>query len=85
MSEVPQFSSAHEGTELVPGDELDFMKINPNLESLAVIRAARDAHAAAVSRETVRDEHEILPVPLPTITEIGDVLEETRQQFREAA
>jgi hypothetical protein len=85
MSEVPQFSSAHEGTELVPGDELDFMKTNPNLESLAVIRAARDAHAAAVSREAVRDGHEILPVPLPTISEIGDNLDAVRQQWREAA
>lgn len=85
MSEFPQYQPAHEGTELSSGDELDFMKPNPNLESLAVIRAARDAHAAALSKEAALETHEILPVPLPSLAEIGDKLDETRRQYREAA
>ena len=85
MSEIPQFHSSHEGTEFTPDTELDFTKNNPDLKSLAVIRAARDAHAAALSRDEVQDTHETLPVLLPSISEIGDTLEEVRRQYRKAA
>ena len=83
MSEIPQFHSSHEGTEFTPDTELDFTKNNPDLKSLAVIRAARDA--AALSKDEVQDAHETLPVLLPSISEIGDTLEEVRRQYRKAA